>query len=118
MRKNLMLCLISAVVGGALATVLYNQPNPPDRVAAAEPPRSPVPLYAQAAPSGTNPQPVVARPQRPVDDDLTAEERTNVAVYENVNRSVVNIVTKIPGTAGLLMFNTSQRKPEPAPVRC
>ncbi len=42
MRKNLMLCLISAVVGGALATVLYNQPNPPDRVAAAEPPRGPL----------------------------------------------------------------------------
>ena len=31
-----------------------------------------------------------------------------VAVYENVNRSVVNIVTKIPGTAGLLMFDNSQ----------
>jgi len=30
-----------------------------------------------------------------MDDDLTPEERVNVAVYENVNRSVVNISTKV-----------------------
>ena len=30
----------------------------------------------------------------PIDADLTHEERVNIAVYENVNRSVVNINTK------------------------
>ncbi len=50
-----------------------------------------------------------AVPVRPtVDDDLTPDERINVAVYDNVNRSVVNIVTKIPGSAGFLMFDNSQ----------
>ncbi|NUQ65934.1 MAG: trypsin-like peptidase domain-containing protein [Pirellulales bacterium] len=29
-----------------------------------------------------------------LDDELTAEERVNIAVYENVNRSVVNITTQ------------------------
>ncbi len=107
MRKNLIFCLISALLGGALATVLSNQPNPSDRIAAAEPPRSAAPLVAQVGSATVGQAPVVTRPQRPVEDDLTTEERVNVAVYENVNRSVVNIVTKIPGTAGLLMFNNS-----------
>ncbi len=40
--------------------------------------------------------------------ELTSEERVNVAVYESVNRSVVNIVTKIPGTANILMLDNSQ----------
>ena len=40
--------------------------------------------------------------------DLTLEERISVAVYENDNRSVVNIVTKIPGTANILMIDTSE----------
>jgi S1-C subfamily serine protease len=110
MRRNLVLCLTSAMLGAALATILSSQPNLPDRVSAAEPPRNSAPLIAQAAPVGANPLPAVGRAQRPVDDDLTAEEHTNVAVYENVNRSVVNIVTKIPGTAGLLMFNNSQEE--------
>jgi S1-C subfamily serine protease len=35
-------------------------------------------------------------------DDLTAEERVNIAVYENVNRSVVNINTK--GVRGEAFF--------------
>ena len=36
-------------------------------------------------------QPIQAEP---IDEELTAEERVNIAVYENVNRSVVNINTK------------------------
>ena len=42
------------------------------------------------------------------DDELTPDERVNVAVYDNVNRSVVNIVTKIPGSSGFLLFDNSQ----------
>src|SRR5205085_6800946 len=59
------------------------------------------PPVRTAAPHYTAPQPVV-------EDELTQEERVNVGVYEAVNRSVVNIVTKIPGTAGFLMFDNSQ----------
>ena len=35
-------------------------------------------------------------------DDLTPEERVNVAVYENCNRSVVNVKTE--ATSGALLF--------------
>jgi S1-C subfamily serine protease len=34
--------------------------------------------------------------ERTITDDYTPEERTNIAVYDRVNRSVVNITTKIP----------------------
>lgn len=37
-----------------------------------------------------------------IDDELTAEERANIAVYEKCNRSVVNITTK--GTRSELFF--------------
>jgi S1-C subfamily serine protease len=44
------------------------------------------------APAGTKPQPA-AKPAA-VQTDVTAEEAINVAVYDRVNRSVVNITTK------------------------
>jgi len=37
------------------------------------------------------------------DDDLTPEERVSVAVYENVNRSVVHITTELVESEGLFM---------------
>src|SRR5207244_5094970 len=80
----------------------------PDRLAAAEPPRSTGPRTEPIGPPSIAPVPLAARPQPLVEDDLTIEERVNVAVYENVNRSVVNIVTKIPNTAGFMMFDNSQ----------
>src|SRR5687767_2668945 len=92
MHKTLLLCLASALVGAA-ASAFYEalpvtgganaqeaRPIPFPRVDATTASRRPVP----AAPGPRQPQ-----------DDLTPEERVNVAVYENVNRSVVNISTKV-----------------------
>jgi S1-C subfamily serine protease len=41
----------------------------------------------------------------PADDQLTAEERVNISVYENVNRSVVNINTKTVRSDGFFFFD-------------
>lgn len=65
-------------------------------------PPSPVPdvsTRANVVPAAPNlqnntPLPMVVR-GRLNDDDLTPDERVNVAVYDNVNRSVVNITTEI-----------------------
>ncbi|HEV2971879.1 MAG TPA: trypsin-like peptidase domain-containing protein [Pirellulales bacterium] len=108
MRKNVVLCLLSAVLGGVLAAGLWNQPNPAHRVTAAEPPAVTGPRIEPVGTPGNEPLPVAVRARAAVEDDLTPEERVNVAVYENVNRSVVNIVTKIPGTAGFLMFDNTE----------
>jgi len=114
MQKNVVLCLASAMLGAALSVALWNQPHVPSQLTAAEPPPLPGPQFAPVPRTTPLPAPGnVALPQavpvRPtVDDDLTPEERVNVAVYDNVNRSVVNILTKIPGSAGFLMFDNSQ----------
>jgi S1-C subfamily serine protease len=66
-------------------TVSAAPPNPSLRT-------SPVSPYAAYAPP----------------DGLTPEERINVAVYENVNKCVVNITTQIHESTGLLMFESNE----------
>jgi S1-C subfamily serine protease len=45
------------------------------------------------------------RPAEPLDDGLTPDERVNIAVYENCNRSVVNITTEGSAGTALLVFD-------------
>ncbi len=108
MQKNVVLSLISALLGGVLAVTVYNRPQSPDRLAAAEPPYATGPRIDPAGPRASPAAPIAVRPRPPIEDELTAEERVNVGVYESVNRSVVNVVTHIPNTAGFLMFDNSQ----------
>jgi S1-C subfamily serine protease len=112
MRKNIAICLTSAVLGGVLATVLWSQGGAVRPLAAQD---FPAPVYRGEPPSpndNNNPNGVRLLPPTnvaPADEsDLTPEERVSVAVYENDNRSVVNIVTKIPGSANILMIDTSE----------
>lgn len=122
MRKNLVVCFISAAVGACLAIGLGGQffhplvaqeptfPRPAEptprgsgiRIAPPQPAAPavvplPAPLAVPATPagerSGLETGPAAGRAPV-VDDEFTLEERTNIAVYENVNRSVVNINTK------------------------
>jgi len=73
MKKTVFLCMISALVGAWFSTWLKVAPVEPEAVAQdARLPRVPT-----------------------VDNELTPEELVNVSVYENVNRSVVNITTKV-----------------------
>jgi S1-C subfamily serine protease len=92
MKKTLLLCLLSALFGGILAVWLSDPPGMARHTAAQEPAAPPPglqpvlplqPLQA-GAPGGAALLP----------DDFTPEERVNIAVYEHVNRSVVNITTR------------------------
>jgi S1-C subfamily serine protease len=75
MKKYAFACLISAVLGGLLSALFASR-------------------------NGGEPQ-LVAQDGRVgvlgsrIDDGLTPEERTNISVYDRVNRSVVNITTRV-----------------------
>lgn len=82
MRNQLWMCTFSAVLGGFLSLGLWNHLQ------------SPTELQATAF-QDPQLQPRLALPsESPTADDYTAEERVNIAVYEKVNRSVVNIDTQ------------------------
>ena len=91
-RGSILLCLLSALLGGLLAIGLYDSPQTESKSVAQEPVR---PLAAVPAAPGAS----------GADDyaDLTPEERVNVMVYEQVNRSVVNITTRSARTSRLLI---------------
>ncbi len=95
MKKTLLLCVASAVLGAWLATwinVSLLEPN----VGAQDFGRS---ATAENRPANTGHFASVRDShslQDPSnDEDLTPEERVNVRVYEKVNRSVVNITTRV-----------------------
>ncbi len=91
-KKTLVLSATSALFGALLAIFLYDNPQTEPQSNAQEigtwrPPEvdsgSRIPIDPPAPGS-----------VRPEYADLTPEERVNVVVYENVNRSVVNIITR------------------------
>ena len=82
MRKAVLLCVLSAIVGGLAAFGLHGLSSTAAQDAS-----------PWAPPAGPNsPQPAASGPSQL--DSLTPEERVNVFVYQQVNRSVVNIDTK------------------------
>jgi S1-C subfamily serine protease len=82
MRKVVLLCVLSAIVGGFAAFGLQN-PGP-----------QPAPEASPWSPqAGQNAPPATAGGPSPF-DSLTPEEQINVNVYKQVNRGVVNINTK------------------------
>ncbi len=83
-KATVLLCLLSAVVGGVLGVVLIDPPDTASKSAAQEPVRQ------LAAPPRSARLPNTATDY----SHLTPEERVNVSVYEKVNRSVVNITTR------------------------
>ena len=72
MKRCLVLCVVSAVFGAAASMLLTSESVEPE-------------LSAQDRP--------VARMPGMITDEFTDEERVNIAVYDKVNRSVVNITT-------------------------
>ena len=72
MKKYVLLCGFSALLGGLLSTAFKTHSVEPR-------------AWAQDAPT---------RGLRPTfEDEFTAAEQVNIAVYDHVNRSVVNITT-------------------------
>jgi S1-C subfamily serine protease len=88
LRKRFILCFASALLGCLLAVVLTHDRAPPG-------------AFGQEARRET-------QAARPVDDGYTPEERVNIAVYENVNRAVVNINTRGVRSGGFFGFETTE----------
>ena len=104
MKKYIALCFVSAVVGGMTTLVVTeNLLSPP--IAARE--------RQTRAPSGQRPAGIAAQAaaHRPFDPraelppgEYSADEQINIAVYENVNRGVVNINTKTTRGEAFFLF--------------
>ena len=94
MRNYVIVSVVSALATAALLEV-WRSAGQPHALVAQEP-------RLESPPTGTaesSRRGLISRlppPPSPLADDLTltAEESVNVNVYENVNRSVVNIITK------------------------
>lgn len=95
MKSNFVMCLTSAILGAAIALgVAGRSSNPANPNASAATPDLPIRQIGFQSP--TQPS------QLPVDQDdpvnlprrFSSEEQVNIGVYENGNRSVVNINTK------------------------
>lgn len=85
MKKTLLLAVFSALAGAALVIVLVRHEHHP-QLAAQETIRLPRDVQPTVRP--------VRDPARFDDEQFTPEERTNIAVYDKVNRGVVNITTR------------------------
>ena len=93
MKRTTLYCLISAVIGGLVALFLARGPGVEPKSVAQEAGGAPLgggPAVAIPVP----PPGAVPGPAGAIDPtQYTAEERVNIWVYEQVNRSVVNITT-------------------------
>jgi S1-C subfamily serine protease len=108
MRRVTILCLLSACLGGAAAVTWHNPWLTDGQSTAQEPVPGPSrgATFANQSPTGLAPEAMVAPALL---DALTADERVNVLVYQQVNRSVVNINTKgITGDRFLLFEIVSE----------
>jgi S1-C subfamily serine protease len=96
MRRLVVLCLLSALVGGLVAFGWHDHHL---TLAQSPPAEGPVwPAQAPAAPAAA----VAAGPIAP--DSLTPDEQVNIFVYQQANRAVVNINTKSVSNTPIPMF--------------
>ncbi len=123
-RSTVALCLASATVGACVALALAErsilfpslalEPPQPARTSVGSPfgPAQRQPPMPSAVPGAFGLPPTSVPPEQgtmpPTNlagwDDLTQEERINVLVYQQANRSVVNINTRTVQSVGLLML--------------
>jgi S1-C subfamily serine protease len=92
MKKAVLLCALSAILGALAAVEWHASPLASTQSAAQEA----SPWRGQAAPDAPQPAvPAAAVPAGPLPlGSLTAEEQVNVVVYQQTSRGVVNINTK------------------------
>jgi S1-C subfamily serine protease len=91
MKRALLLCIVSAVLGALVAIALYDPPETQPKIVAQEAGKE-APLRISIGQPAPAPPPL--RTDTPEYQELTPEERVNVAVYERANRSAVNIMTE------------------------
>ena len=106
MRSQLILCLGSGVIGAAVTACLLSGPSPLEKTAVAQDGTTAAAVPEQAIAPGPAGQPLPIG-RAAVIDDYTPEERVNISVYENCNRSVVNINTKVVNQS-LMLFESMQ----------
>ena len=99
MKTTLLLCFVSSFVGALIAVSIVHSHVFDDQVDAAavaqtEPQQNPAVLTAPGGMAIQDPRDI-AKPNWTEIRKFSEEEQTNIDVYENVNRSVVNIDTKI-----------------------
>ncbi len=104
MKKTVLLCITSAALGAVLAAALTGPMDPAREGNAQEPFQRPGPNRAGPPPVAITTRDIAQNAALPGDDDLTPEERVNIAVYEKVNRSVVNITTQSVRTDGFFFL--------------
>ena len=92
MRRAIVLCVLSAYVGWVVATGWHHPWLCGDPSTAQEPMAAPTTGVPAAPPPGSLPPAAMVAPA--LLDSLTPDERVNVLVYQQVNRSVVNINTR------------------------
>ncbi|MGQ0636400.1 MAG: S1C family serine protease [Planctomycetaceae bacterium] len=95
--KYLLGCIGSAILGGVIALTLYDgRAQAPAAAADRDGPAFPDAPRSKPGPRAPARAPAVApEPVGPLaPDELSQEEKINVAVYENVNRGVVHITTR------------------------
>lgn len=92
MRTTVILCALSAAIGATLALVLNDPPQAEPITAAGELPGrvAPGPSAAAAQSAEVDLRAVRPLPRR----ELSADEKTNIAVYQSGNRGVVHINTR------------------------
>src|SRR5208282_4301284 len=123
LKRTALYCLISGILGGLVAVALSSGPNMEPSSVAQEPGGGPVPGPAAASPLAMPVPPVDPPPLAPAPviaaspnsmpvlpnpmggSEYTAEERVNIWVYEQANRSVVNITTKGYQGERVLLFD-------------
>ena len=87
MKRQILMCLGCAALGAWSAIAWTHDPGP--NRAAAQSPQAEPRKAPQKGPTASG-----RASLRAPDDGYTAQERVNIAVYENVNRAVVNINTR------------------------
>lgn len=116
MRAYTIVCLLSAMLGATLALTVLRTTSAPAAVAEDAPlaaagvtdptdtPDDPEPQEDPRPGSGRSPIRLAQRgAPDPRLEEFTPEERVNIAVYENVNRSVVNITTRSTRLEGFFL---------------
>jgi len=109
MKKTLIFCSMSALLGAALAVAVTELPKAGSVSGAQEsqPRRSPSggPVAPPAVATGMEPSWGTAAPASEF-DELTPEERVNIAVYEKCNRSVAHITTQSVSIDSFFLMQT------------
>jgi S1-C subfamily serine protease len=94
MRKTVLLCTVSAVIGGMAAIVWTHSPDAIRKTSAQELSRGPLASPQGEAAARVARGKVLHTPALSEPDNLTPDEQVNIAVYERVNQGVVHITTK------------------------